>query len=114
MSVQRLGFLFSVALLAAKKKPAFAQTVSPLAGNKEGAASAPEFSGMWMHPYFPGVEPPASGPGPIFNRLHRPNGAGGAAKFVGDYANPILKPGAAAIVKRHGEVSLANMTYPTP
>ena len=113
MSVQRLGFSFSVALLAAMAIPAFAQTAKPLADSKEGAAPTPEFSGMWVHPYFPGVEPPASGPGPIFNRLHRANG-GGAGKFVGDYANPILKPGAAAIVKRHGETSLANITYPTP
>jgi hypothetical protein len=114
MSVRRrLGFSFSVALLAAFAIPAFAQTVSPLADSKEAAASAPDFSGMWVHPYFPGVEPPASGPGPIFNRLHRSNG-GGAGKFVGDYANPILQPAAAAIVKKHGETSLANMTYPTP
>jgi hypothetical protein len=113
MSVQRLGFPFSVALLAAMAIPALAQTGSPLADSKEATASIPEFSGMWVHPYFPGVEPPASGPGPIFNRLHRPNG-GGAAKFVGDYANPILKPGAAAVVKSNGETSLANMTYPTP
>ena len=112
MSMQRLGFCFSLALLAAAM-PAFAQTASPLADGKLGTAATPEFSGMWVHPYFPGVEPPASGPGPIFNRLHRANG-GGAGKFVGDYANPILKPGAAAIVKRHGETSLANMTYPTP
>jgi hypothetical protein len=114
MSVQqRLGFSFSVALLAAMAIPAFAQTVSPLADSQEATASTPVFSGMWVHPYFPGVEPPASGPGPIFNRLHRPNG-GGAAKFVGDYANPILKPAAAAIVKKHGEASLANITFPTP
>jgi len=92
---------------------AFAQTVSPVADSKEGTASTPDFSGMWVHPYFPGVEPPASGPGPIFNRLHRPNGAGGAAKFVGDYTNPILSRGGGDR-KRHGETSLANMTYPTP
>jgi hypothetical protein len=113
MSVQRLGFLFSPALLAAMAIAAFAQTASPAAGTAQGTATTPEFSGMWVHPYFPGVEPPASGPGPVFNRLHRPNG-GGAGKFVGDYTNPILKPGAAAIVKSHGEISLANMTYPTP
>ena len=113
MSAQRLGFLVSVALLAAMAMPAFAQTASPVAGTDEGAAATPEFSGMWVHPYFPGVEPPAAGPGPVFNRLHRPNG-GGAGKFVGDYTNPILKPAAAAIVRSHGEVSLADMTYPTP
>jgi hypothetical protein len=114
MSMHRLGLLFSAALLQAMAMPAFAQTVSPGPGTSGGTASTPEFSGMWVHPYFPGVEPPASGAGPIFNRLHRPNGAGGAAKFVGDYTNPILKPGAAAVVRSHGETSLADMTYPTP
>src|SRR5580658_10141809 len=113
MSAQRLGFLLSVALLATMAMPAFAQKVSPVAGTDEGTATAPEFSGMWVHPYFPGVEPPAAGPGPVFNRLPRQNG-GGAGKFVGDYANPILKPAAAAVVKSLGETSLANMTYPTP
>ncbi len=112
MSLRRLGLFFPAAVLAAAL-PAFAQTVSPSRDGKPATASIPELSGMWVHPYFPGVEPPASGPGPIFNRLHRANG-GGAGKFVGDYANPILKPEAAAIVKRHGEISLANMTYPTP
>jgi hypothetical protein len=33
---------------------------------------------------------------------------------VGDYTNPILKPHAAEIVRRHGEQSLAGIGYPTP
>lgn len=76
--------------------------------------STPDFSGMWVHPYFPGIEPPPSGPGPIFNRLRRPNGQSNNNSFVGDYTNPILKPNAAEVVKRHGEISLTGMTYPTP
>jgi hypothetical protein len=76
VSVQRLGFLFLLALSALVAMPAFGQTVSPVAGGTEGTASIPDFSGMWVHPYFPGIEPPASGPGPIYNRLHRPNGCG--------------------------------------
>jgi len=74
----------------------------------------PDFSGMWVHPYFPGIEPPASGPGPVFNRSRSARGAGNNAQFVGDYTNPILKPQAAAVVRRHGEISLSGMTYPTP
>ncbi len=81
---------------------------------KPSATSVPDFSGMWVHPYFPGIEPPASGPGPIFNRMRRANGAGNNQRFVGDYTNPILKPGAAEIVKSHGEISLSGNTYPTP
>jgi hypothetical protein len=77
-------------------------------------AAIPDFSGMWVHPYFPGIEPPASGPGPIFNRLRRPNGQSNNNSFVGDYTNPILKPNAAEVVKRHGEISMSGMTYPTP
>jgi hypothetical protein len=50
----------------------------------------------------------------VFNRLRRPNGQSNNARFVGDYENPILTPEAAAIVKRHGDISLTGMTYPTP
>ena len=69
---------------------------------------------MWVHPYFPGVEPPASGPGPVLNKSRRPNGTGNSSQFVGDYTNPILKPEAAEVVKKHGEISLSGLTYPTP
>jgi len=37
-----------------------------------------------------------------------------ANQFVGDYTNPILKPQAAEVIKKHGEISLAGGTYPTP
>ena len=79
------------------------------------AAHVPDFSGIWAHPYFPGFEPPASGPGPITNRSRRArDGVGNANQFVGDYTNPILKPYAAEAVRRHGEISLRGATYPTP
>jgi len=35
-------------------------------------------------------------------------------QLVGDYNNPILRPEAADIVKRHGVISLAGIGYPTP
>jgi hypothetical protein len=113
MSLRRLGFLLLTALSAAVAMPVLGQTVLPTAGNRDGG-SIPDFSGMWVHPYFPGIEPPASGPGPVFNRSRSARGAGNNAQFVGDYTNPILTPQAAAVVKKHGEISLSGMTYPTP
>jgi hypothetical protein len=85
-----------------------------LAGGKgEKAAAIPDFSGIWAHMTWPDVEPPLSGPGPVTNRSRR-NGVSDAYELVGDYANPILKPHAADIVKNRGEVSLTGVPYPTP
>src|SRR6266550_9202704 len=72
----------------------------------------PDFSGHWARPYI-GFEPPLSGPGPVVNRA-RILGQSNINQFVGDYTNPILKPQAAEIVKKHGELSLSGVTYPTP
>jgi hypothetical protein len=101
----------SVVLLLASFAMATAPDFSRAAGE---SAPGAVFSGMWVHPYFPGIEPPPSGPGPVFNRLRRPNGQSNNNAFVGDYTNPILKPNAAEVVKRHGEISMSGMTYPTP
>ncbi len=111
MNLQPRGFLFLLALSAA--------LVSPVAGPTQGAPSIPDFSGpgfsgMWVHPYFPGIEPPPSGPGPVYNRSRRANGAGNNQQFVGDYTNPILKPEAAAMVKKRGDIALSGVTSPTP
>ena len=106
MNPKPRGFLFLLALSVALSMP--------VTGNTQGAASIPDFSGMWVHPYFPGIEPPPSGPGPVYNRSRRANGAGNNQQFVGDYTNPILKPDAAATVKRLGEISQSRLTYPTP
>jgi hypothetical protein len=88
------------------------------AGGDGQNATIPDFSGTWAHPYFPGFEPPASGPGPILNRSRirggPRDGVGNANQFVGDYASPVLKPQAADVVRKHGEISLAGATYPTP
>jgi hypothetical protein len=115
-SMQAPDFLLLVTIAAAAATPASGQTAAPGGGPLGAAApgaSIPDFSGPWVHPYFPGIEPPLSGPGPVRNRLRRPNGTG-ASQLVGDYANPILKPAAAEIVKRHGEISLSNAIYATP
>ena len=78
-----------------------------------GIASIPDFSGLWAHPSLPGFEPPRSGPGPVVNKSRRA-GVSNFNQLVGDYTNPILKPAAAEIVKKHGDISLAGVGYPTP
>jgi hypothetical protein len=110
----RRDFLL-LATLALAATPALGQTVvvGPAAGTAQGAKSAPDFSGIWAHPYLTGFEPPASGPGPVTNRSRR-NGVGNFQELVGDYTNPILKPEAAEVVRSYGDISLAGKGYPTP
>jgi hypothetical protein len=126
--IMRQDFLFLVALAAGTAMPAWAQTVTPAAGPANGGASIPDFSGIWSHPSFPGFEPPASGPGPVVNKSRRPqinfdgrilppgNGVlvSNPTQLVGDYTNPILKPQAANVVKKKGEMELGGMVSPTP
>src|ERR1051326_9255302 len=77
------------------------------------AAPMPDFTGMWRHQSLPGFEPLASGPTSLTN-LSRANGVSNYDQLVGDYNNPILKPEAASIVKKFGEMSKAGITYPSP
>src|SRR6202011_4043571 len=118
MSKQRREYPLWVALvtLAAAAMPAFGQTAAPgtgAAASGAPAASIPDFSGVWWHPSLPGFEPPASGPGPVTNRSRR-NGVSNYGQLVGDYTNPILKPAAAQVVKKNGELSLAGVVYGSP
>src|SRR5215475_10830662 len=99
--------LFLISLTAAATMPALGQTQAPAAVSGGAQAAIPDFSGIWAHPYLPGFEPPASGPGPVLNRSRSRNGRANFNQLVGDYTNPILKPEAAEIVKRYGEMSLA-------
>src|SRR3954471_8868438 len=62
-------------------------------------AATPNLSGMWAHPWLPGYEPLSSGPTSLRN-LSRSNGVSNPLQLVGDYHNPILKPGAAETVKK--------------
>jgi hypothetical protein len=108
MHLQRRDFFLAMALALAA--PASAQTVAPTVGpathgGKQGTASAPDFSGIWLHPSLPGFEPLSSGPTSLVNRSRR-NGVSDVLQLVGDYTNPILKPEAAEVVKKHGEISL--------
>jgi hypothetical protein len=117
MNAQR-DYLFLIIWAAVAATPAVAQNVTSSVGatgsGSESASPLPDFSGMWGHPTLPGFEPPVSGPGPVLNKSRMPNGTSNFTQLVGDYTNPILKPEAAEIVKRHGEISLAGIGYPTP
>jgi hypothetical protein len=92
-------------------------------------APIPDFSGIWGNPYLYGIEPPLSGPGPVVNKARRRQTfdvdgrpipatnaplVSEARQLVGDYTNPILKPEAAEVVKKHAEMSLAGVGYPSP
>src|SRR5580704_15258400 len=84
-------------------------SLSPVVAAEQ--ASIPDFSGLWGRDSL-NLESPQSGPGPIVNMMHTAAGVMDMNKLVGDYTNPILKPVAAAILKRRGELSLAGMSVP--
>jgi hypothetical protein len=100
-------FFLPLALTAAAAMPALGQTAT------QSGAPNPNFTGQWRHQSLPGFEPLASGPTSVTNRSRR-NGVSDYNSLVGDYTNPILKPQAADIVKRFGEMSLAGVTYGNP
>ncbi len=101
------AFRLLVTLVAVVATSALGQTL-------KSAASIPDFSGVWSHPFLTGFEPPQSGPGPVRNRSRRPDGVANFQQLVGDYTNPILKPQSAEVVKKHGEITLSGNGYPTP
>jgi hypothetical protein len=114
-------FLISVALFA----PALA-----FSAHGEETVPVPDFSGQWGRDmgFF---EPPSSGPGPVVNAIRNKDGSrnleapccdiplGG---WVGDDTNPILKPEAAAAVRKFRQLSesgtviqdLHNSCWPEP
>jgi hypothetical protein len=111
-----LATLAATAAPAAFATPASSQTPAPAipaSSGTHGAASIPDFSGIWAHLTWPDFEPPPAGPGPVTNRARR-NGVSDAYQLIGDFTNPILKPHAAEIVKALGEISLTGVPYPTP
>ena len=117
MNLQRRDFLLVVTLAGAAATPALGQTAAPAAGpadsGAQSAASIPDFSGIWGHPSL-GFEPPLSGPGPVVNKSRLPTGGSNFDQLVGDYTNPILKPHAAEVVKKQGEISLTGVAFPDP
>ena len=122
MGVQRRDLLLSAtsAAMAFCVTSACGQAVPPTSGltGSHAQSAIPDFSGVWSHPFFPGFEPPVSGPGPVTNWLRLrggpQRGVGDPRQFVGDYTNPIFKPAAAEIVKQHGEMELSGVGAPTP
>jgi hypothetical protein len=114
MNVRR-DLLLLVTLTAAGAAPASGQTVPPAAATATApsAASIPDFSGAWAHPGL-GFGPPLSGPGPVRNKSRLPSGVSNFDQLVGDYSNPILKPEAAEVVKKLGEISLSGRAFPDP
>ena len=117
MNVQR--HLLILVTLATGVGTAWGQQATPAAAPStvgvHGAASVPDFSGIWRHGNLPWFIPPASGPGPVTN-LSREKGTGVSdySSLVGDYKNPILQPWAAEVVRKKGELSLAGVVYPNP
>ena len=111
MDLRRGNFVI-LAALAAAAAPEGTPAVKAAGAAPQSVAAIPDFSGHWAKPYV-GIEPPRSGPGPVTNRSRR-NGARNIYQYVGDYTNPILKPEAAEIVRKHGEISLTGEDYPTP
>jgi len=96
-----VGLLSTAALLA------------PAMGAETGA-SIPDLSGHWGRTNF-NLEQPPSGPALIVNKMRKPDGTSDEnAARVGDYANPLLTPEGAAILKKHGEFSLTGQSIPDP
>ncbi len=84
-----------------------------------GADAIPDFSGRWARNAFDHEHMP-SGPTPLTN-LNRRDGdtahpvvGGDPIPLLGDHNNPILKPEAAAIVKKIGEIFQAGLISPDP
>ena len=117
MDLQWRNFPLVLTLAAVAATPAFGQAaapaVGPAIGGSESAKSIPDFSGVWLHT-LPGFEPLPSGPTALVNRSRRANGTGEILKLNGDYTNPILKPEAAEVVKRHGVLGLNGIGDPNP
>jgi hypothetical protein len=51
---------------------------------------------------------------PLINKNRSANGLPSVYGYVGDYTNPILKPHAAEIVKKHGEIELGGTHFLNP
>jgi hypothetical protein len=117
MNLQRRDFLLVVTLAGVAATSALWESAAVASGrtdsSTQSATSIPDFSGIWAHPSL-GFGPQLSGPGPVRNKSRLPSGAGNFDQLVGDYTNPILKPEAAEVVKKRGEISLSGRAFPDP
>jgi hypothetical protein len=92
----------------------FTTLVSSTAFTQEpsgGSATIPNLTCTWVYPFCCGFLSPPSGPGPVRNKIREPQVVradgrpwlpsanpplvASTSQYVGDYANPILKPQAA-------------------
>ena len=73
--------------------------------------SVPNLSGIWGRWF--NFEPPSSGPGPVVSKLRRPDGSI-IQSVVADFTNPILRPDAAEVGKKNGELELSGIVIPNP
>ncbi len=112
MNLRRWEFL-CLLTLAAAAAPGWGEAAAPAGGGTNVNAAIPNLSGVWAHTSITGFEPLASGPTSLRN-LSRRGITSDNRRLVGDYRNPILKPEAAEIVRKHGEMSLTGTGYPTP
>jgi hypothetical protein len=112
------GFFILAPLIVTAATSAVGQTAkqpaTPIGGGNQSATSIPDFSGIWARPSFPGFTPPLAGPGPVTNMIRGPNGASSLYGYAGDYTNPILKPQAAEVVRKHAEIELSGKLAPSP
>jgi len=76
-------------------------------------SAIPDFSGLWARTSL-GYEKPLNGQGGVKNRMLRANGASNLSQLVGDYTDPLLKPPAAQVLKRLGEISMKGIAFPQP
>jgi hypothetical protein len=104
MTFQRGGVFIAVMVAAAAAGTALAQAP---------ARAVPDFGGVWTHPAT-GFGPALKEPGPIRNLTRTAKGTSDNTKLVGDYKNPILRPEAAEIVRRRGEISKSGKIFPDP
>jgi hypothetical protein len=115
MNLRRQYLLLVVMLTGAAAASALGQTPAVAAGpsdsGTQGAVSIPDFSGRWGRNAF-NFEPVEGGPKPVVNLARMPDGTSNIGQLVGDFRNPILKPEAAEIVKKKGEISVSGHTYP--
>ncbi len=82
----------------------FTMTLATLIVTGQAQAATPDFQGIWGRISFPGFGRPLTGAGPVINKNRSPDGKSSPYGYVGDYTNSILKPQAAEIVKKHGEI----------
>ncbi|HXJ02249.1 MAG TPA: hypothetical protein VNH44_13585 [Micropepsaceae bacterium] len=95
----------SKAILMARLVAASAFTLAAALA-ADGAETVPDFAGVWGRNTID-YSAPATGKGPIQNI------SGSRNVMVGDYKDPMLKPWAAEIVKRNGEIAKTGDAFPT-